>query len=149
MAQRGRPPKARSNPNTEVDMSLLTEEARQRILDDVQKDVQEEAIAAAEEAFREEALTKARRRKGLDEEMVQVRIDLPEYADRLTIDGRIYMHNGTYTLPKSAADGVAEMQSRAWGHQREIEGKPRFNPRPNNARISPAGVVNSSNLVRV
>lgn len=72
-----------------------------------------------------------------NEEQVPVLIDLAPYCDRITLDGVVYMHGRSYTVPKSKFDSINEICSRTWGHQAEIDGKPtNFYRKGNNARLS-------------
>lgn len=59
------------------------------------------------------------------EPTVTFTLDLAEHSDRITIDGKIYLHGATYTLPQSVYNGVREAIYRGWEHQREIDGKDR------------------------
>lgn len=58
-----------------------------------------------------------------DEEMFTITLDLGPTTDRIVIDGKPYMHAGTYTVTKRVYDTLSEIISRTWGHEREIEGK--------------------------
>ncbi len=59
--------------------------------------------------------------------LVPVYINLAEFADRLTLDGVIYIHGRTYELPLKKAQVVKEQLARSWRHQAEIEGKDHAN----------------------
>lgn len=54
-----------------------------------------------------------------------VYINLAEFADRIIIDGVIFVQNQTYDLPQRKAQVVKEIMARGWQHQAEIEGKDR------------------------
>lgn len=60
---------------------------------------------------------------GDEGEIEPVYINLAEFADRLVIDGVIYIQNRTYDLPAKKAQVVKEIMARGWRHQAEIEGK--------------------------
>lgn len=59
------------------------------------------------------------------ERMCEITLDLAPHSDRLVIDGTIYFHGRTYTVPQSLFDVMREQQYRGWEHQREIDGKDR------------------------
>lgn len=52
----------------------------------------------------------------------RITIDLPKFSDRITLDGVIYFHGGTYgfTPPKAAV--INEVMGRQWLHHAEING---------------------------
>ena len=58
-----------------------------------------------------------------DEEMCPITLDLGPTTDRIILDGKIYMHGGTYTVTKRVYDTLSEIVARSWAHEREIEGK--------------------------
>lgn len=55
--------------------------------------------------------------------METVSVDLAPFADRLVIDGTIYMQGRSYELDSRVAAVVKEQMARTWEHQAEIEGK--------------------------
>lgn len=62
---------------------------------------------------------------GDEGEVESVYINLAEFADRLVIDGVIYVNGRTYELPRAKAQVAKEIMARGWQHQAEIEGKDR------------------------
>jgi len=58
-----------------------------------------------------------------DEDQFDITLDLFEASDRIVIDGRTFMHGGTYKVGKRVYDTLREIQARGWGHQAEIDGK--------------------------
>lgn len=56
-------------------------------------------------------------------DIIPVYINLADYADRITLDGVIYINGRTYDLPERKAQVVHEICARSWRHQAEIEGK--------------------------
>ncbi len=142
-APRGRP---RKQPI--ADMNLLSFEEQQKIREEVARAVELEKAEVARKAFREQALEEARRAGGIEEELVTFTLDLAEFADRLVIDGVIYFHGRTYTVPMSAFKSMAEMAFRTHGHQLELDGKSRIKHVSRNQGVSPHGIINTSNLMR-
>ena len=61
---------------------------------------------------------------GPQDEMVSITLDLAEHSDRIVIDGTIYCHGRTYTLPRHKADTLRDIMYQGWRHQElEIDGK--------------------------
>lgn len=61
-----------------------------------------------------------------DEPQWQITIDLEpngSTGDRIVLDGKIFMHGGTYTVGERVYRSLCETISRGFGHQKEIEGK--------------------------
>ncbi len=83
-----------------------------------------------------------------NEEMVEILIDVPGFADRITINGTMYLHNTVYTVPAIlAGDLRAQMNNRvgSWAHEkayrepnRETYIRPKFRAFDNGA-IAAAG----------
>jgi len=57
------------------------------------------------------------------DEKIWINIDLPPFADRLTIDGRAYSHGHVYFLPRHMVESMREQISRMWDHEAEIKGE--------------------------
>lgn len=74
-----------------------------------------------------------------NDQMCEIMLDLAPHSDRLIIDGTIYLHGRTYTVPQRVYDVMRETIHRGWEHQREIDGKDRNVYREkSNVRLSPA-----------
>lgn len=103
-------------------------------------------LAVAEEMDRldqEAALAEGR----VGDEMVTITLDLPPFADRVALDGRIYMHGMNHTVRRRVADTLMEMAQRAWMHQnREVDGKKLrdFYQRPRASVVNGAGQVTNA-----
>lgn len=137
---------------------------------DAQGELTDEDKAAARERAREHVLKK-RKEKALDdyfnaavkaqeraynpqERLENFVVDLPEYTYHITINGTMYYHGVQYRIPHSQARSMADIQARAWEHQREIDGRRRMgdqNRRPENPIISPnrPGRVNTTGNMRI
>lgn len=136
---------------------------KKEILDEIERriDGSNELLSADErEAVREKArehVKKARKEKVLDEllaaaikeeerefepqeQLEDFLVDLPEYTPCLKIDNVMYFHGLTYEVPYSKARSMADIQWRAWNHEREWkEGKSAYdaNRRPLHMALSP------------
>lgn len=104
-------------------------------LDEIRKEAQKLEIDEIKKQLRDKALAdeRARLRAVVDptEEMRSITIDLAEFADRITIDGRMYVHGQTYMVPKRLYDVLQEQMFRTQQHEHEISGraKTQFKPR--------------------
>lgn len=107
-----------------------------------EKQVAKERKDAASKALLEKFVAEARRATATDpdEEMVDIFIDLPEFSDRLIIDGRIYLYGHTYTVNRAQYNGIKEMLHRAYDHQDELDGKSKYEPTSRRMRVSPHGI---------
>jgi len=52
----------------------------------------------------------------------RVRIDLPKFSNRITLDGVIYLHGMSYDFSQPQAAVVKEIMNRQWLHHAEING---------------------------
>jgi hypothetical protein len=147
-------PKGPRKPPARIDFDLLTAEDKLRIQEEVLAQARAEQKAAALEAYRKVALEEARREEGLEEEMISFVLDLAEFADRLTIDGKIFFHGRHYTVPRSVYQVLTDMAYKTHQHQHEIDGKSMTrwrgwdDPRIGQKGVGMHGIVNTSHLAR-
>lgn len=122
MAARGRPPK---DTKPFADFSLLTSEEQQKLREDAAEQARAEAAEAARKAFIAHALEEERAKLHLTEapeELVPVTIDLPGFADRITLDNHVLKQGQTVTVPLSQYRVIKEIMQKAWDHEEEIGG---------------------------
>lgn len=143
--RRGRPAKSKAP----VDMSLLSAEKRAELDEQLDIEIQAERLLAAEEAYLDEQRAEKRRGKGLEESMHEITLDLPEFADRMRIDGVVYFHGASYTVGLGLYNVLREQVQRMWGHQDEIDGKRSDPRRPLDRVMNRHGVVNTLGSLRV
>ena len=93
-------------------------------------------IEAAKKVAKEEVLAeqKAKAKKALvaqfkqeeierlnpDEAQRTITLDLAPHQETISLDGTIYFHGSTYTVPKSTYDVMLEVQSRGWDHEESL-----------------------------
>jgi len=111
-----------------VDFSLLSEEEKVALRERAAEKIAEQLKEEAEDEFLQQAMREERRKHGafvndLPQDKVDVLIDLPDYAPFLSINGKRYYHNFTYTVERHVFNSLNEIMSRAWEHQSEIEGR--------------------------
>jgi hypothetical protein len=59
------------------------------------------------------------------EELVEVTIDLPEFAYNIVMDGVAYFHSCTYDVSRKKYLSMIDQMARSWEHNREIHGQRR------------------------
>ena len=72
-----------------------------------------------------EGIIKIKQRIADEEEAVLIdfQVQLPPHAGSLRIDGREYFHGFTYKVKPRSAATMADMQARAWDHDKEVLGQ--------------------------
>lgn len=131
----------------EVDENGLTKAEREEIEREAEAAVAKEKKERAKKNYKALALAKARHEANLntEEEKVLIHLDLPAHTDGITINGRKYLHGGTYTVPRSLANFLSEKQQWCWRHEDEIGGANRQFEKARNLRIGSKdlGIPNS------
>lgn len=102
------------------EIEALRNQAKIQVAKERQAEQREAAIAHFVEAERRASS------KAPEDEMVDVFIDLPDFCDRITIDGRVFLYGRTYTVSRPVAEGLWEIMSRTNDHQLEIDGKSKW-----------------------
>lgn len=139
----------RINNSSELITDKDREEARERAREHVRKAKREKAI----DAYFAAAVKEEEREYDPTEQMEDFTIDLPEYTPMIKINNMGYYHGCTYEVPYSVARTMADIQGRAWDHEREWkDGRHRTSDvsrRPQFLRISPHGVVTSTGNMKM
>ena len=65
--------------------------------------------------------------KTTDEDVESVTINVAPHADRITLDGVIYLANRSYEMPKAKADTVRDICARTWQHEQQTGGANSYN----------------------
>ena len=115
---------APAEPTRIPNFELLDEETKERLRAEARVKIDAREIAAAEQAFMQAELDRLDRERHPEavEEMVTVDLDgLALYADRIVLDGRVYMFGRTYTVRKSVAAVFQEVMARSRRHEAEIK----------------------------
>lgn len=108
---------------------ILSVEDQRKAKAEARAAVEEERRKAALKSFLEKEKQRLKTEEGLTthdavkDEIVEVLMDLPEFATHIAINGAPYYHGHAYKIPRHVADTLREQQARMWDHQREIEGK--------------------------
>jgi hypothetical protein len=113
------------------------EAARERAREHVAKARKEKAL----DAYFDAAVREEEREYEPADELVDFTVDLPDYTYMIAIDNVRYYHGCTYEIPKRKSDSMADIQARAWEHDREIQGRRRqgdMTRQPQHLSISPS-----------
>jgi tRNA(Ser,Leu) C12 N-acetylase TAN1 len=117
----GEEPKEEKPLFTPEEMAEIEREAEERV-----RNAMREAEKARLIAQRIEELKKAEGQKAgipdLDE-IVEVYIDLPEFAANLRVNNDVFWHGYKYRVPRHVVNSLREMMQRAHQHQDIAEGK--------------------------
>jgi len=139
----------RINNSTELLTEKDREEARQRAREHVLKAKKEKAV----DAYFKAAVREEEREYEPLEQMEDFTVDLPEYTPMIKINNVGFYHGCTYEVPYSQARSMADIQARAWEHEREWkDGRHRTADaarRPQHVHVSPHGVVSHTGNMRI
>ena len=114
-------PKAHAMPRT-VDTSIIPPERQEEIRRQAEAKVRARLIVEAEEALLAEEMDRLDREAHPEgvHEMREIRLDLALYADRVTLDGKVFYHGEHYTVTKPVYDVLKECEAKTWRHDDEI-----------------------------
>lgn len=127
---------------SDADRKLFTAAELEALEHEVTIEAQEDMRAEAKERVRERLRAQKRmeiqRRIDPDEEMFLFTVDLAPFADRIMLDGTIYMHGATYEVPHKQFDTMREIAARTWEHEREIgNANSQFYRKPRSVTLGP------------
>ena len=139
--------KGPQRPKAVVDTSIVDDKRIAELRTKAKAKVDLERKQAAEAQLLAQFELEERQQGGLDEPMVDITIDLAPHADRIVLDSVIYFQGQTKTVRESVAAVIAEVCSKTWEHQSQIDGKSEnFYRKARGQRVTPDGVV--SNILR-
>lgn len=154
---RGRKPAALVEIENRIDKyDLLSAEEKQEAIERARKHVEKQRKDKQIDALFAQSVEEENSRFDPNEELLDVMIELGDYAPCITINGRMsYYHGLTYRVPRSLAVTLNDIMWQTQQHQREIDGKRRkgdllrqpqhINLSPNN----PAGRVTGTGNMRM
>lgn len=110
-------------PKRKVDPELLlSDEKKEELRAKARAKIEARDLLDAEEAYLKsqmDALDRERHPEA-EVEMREIRVDLALYADRVTLDGRVFMVGELYTVSKAVYDVLKECERMSYRHDREI-----------------------------
>jgi len=104
------------------DIAEIKLEAAKNLQAAARKKARKELLLRMEQELQREAAAAAQRGQARGD-LVDVPIDLPEYAPGVTLDGVFYCHGTTPRVRRDVAAVIREQVSRAWAHQASISGQ--------------------------
>lgn len=130
---------------------LLTDEDIAEIRAKAREQVDTDRKKQAKEELKSRIMKEERHRSDPDEELLSLTIDLPGFADRVTIDGTVYMQGVTYRFPKRQYDSIRDQLAQSWKHEAQTGGANRDAYRqPRTTALRPGFEnINTSQLMRV
>jgi hypothetical protein len=103
-------------------LELLSEEERTAINKEAQALVKEQAAKVARKLYLDQCVREAKAKADPNEEMVDVQVDIPGFADRIVIDGVVYWQGTTSRVTASQKRAIDEIMCNAWKHERQTGG---------------------------
>lgn len=118
---------------------------------EVQADMRDEARERVRDRLKMQKRLEIQRRLDPNEEMHYFTCDLAPFADRIIIDGVVYMHGSTYELPSKQFKSMSEIAARTWEHEAEIgNANSQFYRKPRNVQLGPKEQgLSASQILRV
>lgn len=107
---------------TAEDVAEIHAEAAAAVRKAVRKKARDAMLIEARANLEREALVEMKRGAARGD-MVDVSIDLAEYAPFLRIDGEVFWHGTTYRVGRNVSKVLHEQMQRSWQHQRSISGQ--------------------------
>lgn len=120
----------------------LTAEDRVQIKARAREEVKKRRKDAATKRALDEAIREEERSYDPLQQFEDVTIDLAPYAPFVSLDGIMYFHGLSYSVPYNVARTIDDISARTWEHQNEIDGRRRrgdLNRRPMQTVIGPHG----------
>jgi hypothetical protein len=129
---------------TSEEIEAIRAQARDEILKTRKSNAKKQFLEVEKSRLlREEGMTTG---AGVRDQMVNITVDLAEYAASIVINMRPYWHGHTYTVPRHVAEQLREIMQRTHMHQNEVDGKDRrsFYQKARATSISPVhGIQNA------
>lgn len=115
-----------------LDAAVLDEETRAQIRQKARDHVDKKRRDEAEAKFLAKSIREVEIEDRPTEQDEDVLVDIPPFvaAEKLggaciTLDGKMFFHGLTYTVPYSVARTLDDVMARSWEHEREIHGQRR------------------------
>lgn len=112
--------------------TTLTDEEREQIREKAREHVAKKRKDKAEAEYLAQAIREEEISHNPLEQYEDVTIDIAPYvasaqlkASCITLDGRMYFHGVTYSVPYSVARTLEDIMARTWEHENEIHGRRR------------------------
>ena len=104
-----------------AEMKEIEAQAREEVNKELKARLKADFLAKTKADLKKKALFSAGT-NAVGDKLERVRIDLPKFSNRITLDGIIYLHGMTYDFTQQQAAVVKETINRQWLHHAEING---------------------------
>lgn len=116
----------------EPDTSLLSEEQKAKLRAQARKEHEDQLRGKQERAFISAEKDRLDREAEPSEQLIRFTVELPNYCEKIVIDGTVYFHGTTYELPLRQFYVVREIVEGNWAHEMEVQGRSRDRGRTRN-----------------
>ena len=135
--------------NSDIDLSLFTAEELAEIEAEAEKEATASHRAKARkrliEAHKAAVLKRLNPAVEEEEDFRDILIDLAPHADRIILDGTMYMHGLHYTVSRAVYDTMKDIMARTWEHEDDTGHANRTHYRkPREVRIGPQNLGQSA-----
>ena len=102
----------------ENEKGLLSAQEKEKILAEVKKQIEKEALEAEKKKFREQMLHEERMRLAREagtpssNELLRFKLYLPKYCAFMVVDQQKFVHNMVYVRPRHIVDSLADRADR-------------------------------------
>jgi hypothetical protein len=103
------------------EMRELEAQARAEVEVELKAKLKADFLAKSKQDIKKKALF-AEGHSDLGNRIERITVDLPKFSDRITLDGVIYFHGGTYGFAGPKAAVIKEVMNRQWLHHAETKG---------------------------
>lgn len=147
-----------------IDFDLLTDEDRERITKEAEAKIAERAKLEAEKAFYAKEVERLERDKypEIFEEKCEITLNLADYAvcgtgaggggkgvSGIMLDGKVYLHGGHYTVPRSVYMVLREQEQASHRHEESLHAGDPYHTFYRRERALQAGVKNDPNSIQI
>lgn len=107
---------------TPADIAEINEEAAEQVRAAQRKEARNALLAETKAHLKREAVLEMKRGAARGD-MIDVTLDLAEYAPFIRLDGEVFWHGSTYRVGRNVAKVLQEQQQRSWQHERSLSGQ--------------------------
>lgn len=123
---------------------ILSAEERREALDRAKEHVRQQRKNKAIDELFTRGVKEFEREYEPDQKLVDITIDLPQFAPFIRLDNVIYFHGCVYEVPAGKAASMLDQMARSWEHQSEIDGRKRKGDTLLTPRNSYVGNINAN-----
>lgn len=120
---------ARSISSQTVTEGVLSKDEVEAVRAQAREEILKQKKVNAKKRLLEEEKSRLQREEGLTtgsshkDQMVNITIDVAEYTDRITLNGKTYFQGRTYAVQRHVAESIRDIMFHTHEHQNEVDGK--------------------------